>query len=124
MKNVAPAVAASGRAGATRITPSAPTPRCRSHSAATSEGERSRRSPRSSTRTKSFPVPWYFATRRSSMREVFSDLVDVARGALLAGLEPPDPRIATEPGQLAAGQGPGPPHRPVHGFLEGDPAGH
>src|SRR6266508_4296863 len=85
----------------TRITPSAPTPNRRSHSAATSREDRGRLPSRSSSMTKSLPVPWYFQIRSSVTLEVLRHLVHNAdRPALTAG-EPPDPGVSSEPDHLA-----------------------
>src|SRR5205085_11958908 len=95
----------SGFEGATRITPSAPTPRCRSQIAATRPGERRTRSSRSSIRTKSFPVPWYFANRSSSIGQVPRDLLLERRR--IGTAEPSRPRISAEPGALPSRERPG-----------------
>src|SRR6266545_3808949 len=97
--------------GVTRITPSAPTPNRRSHRAATSSGDRGRSVSRSSSMMKSLPVPWYFQTRSSVTLEVLRQLVHHIDRAALAGGEPPDPGISSEPDHLASGQFPRPPHR-------------
>src|SRR3972149_2039223 len=101
----------------TRMTPSAPSPKCRWHSAATSPGVRGRSSPRSSSMTKSLPVPWYFHTRSSVTLEVLRQLVHDRRGALLIGREPPDPGVPPEPHHLAARQLPRPLDRLRHRLL-------
>src|SRR5881396_1331453 len=104
----------------TRITPSAPTPNRRWHSAATSPEESGSSSSRSSSMTKSLPVPWYFHTRSSVTLEILRQLVhQVDRAALAAG-EPPDPGVSSEPDHLASRQFPRPPHRLRRGLREGD----
>src|SRR5438445_1665159 len=90
--------------GATRITPAAPTPRCRSHRAATSDGARSRVSSRSSIITKSLPVPWYLAKRNSPTGQVLHQFVGDAGGSIPPGLEPADAGIPSEPRQLTPGE--------------------
>src|SRR6266542_2420829 len=71
----------------TRITPSAPTPNRRSHSAATSREDRGRLPSRFSSMTKSLPVPWYFQIRSSVTLEVLRHLVHNADRTALAGGE-------------------------------------
>src|SRR5919108_6164090 len=99
----------------TRISPSAPIPRCRSHSATTSGPSMATRSSTSSIITKSLPVPLYLPNRTSSMAEVLRQLVHDRKGPVGSRVEPPDARIAAEPGQL-------PPRersRPLHGAGDG-----
>src|SRR6516225_247178 len=55
------------RVRTTLSTPSPPTPKCRSHSAATRPGVSSSSSSKSGTTTKSFPVPCPLANRMNSM---------------------------------------------------------
>src|SRR5688500_11163061 len=98
----------------TRITPSAPTPRCRSQSAATSAGSSGRSSSRSSSMTKSLPVPWYFQILSSSIRSAFQvphDVLDEGDGAGRTRCEPPDPWVPVEERHLTAGERLRPPHR-------------
>src|SRR6266511_1055758 len=97
--------------GVTRITPSAPTPNRRSHRAATSSGDRGRSVSRSSSMMKSLPVPWYFQTRSSVTLEVLRQLVHHIDRAALAGGEPPDPGVSSEPDHLASSEFPRPTHR-------------
>src|SRR5881296_1189446 len=107
-------------AGAIRMSPSAPTPRWRSQSARMTAGSRRRTSSRSSTITKSFPVPWYLANHTLTLRSPFGpdrpgrgprfeiprEDVNDLRGSTLPRLEPPDPGVSPKPGQLAPGEGP------------------
>src|SRR5688572_8224918 len=98
----------------TRITPSAPTPRCRSQSAATSAGTSGRSSSRSSSMTKSLPVPWYFQILSSPIRSAFQvprDVLDDGDGAGRTRREPPDPRVPAEEGHLTTRERLRPPHR-------------
>src|SRR5688500_5366241 len=98
----------------TRITPSAPTPRCRPQSAATSAGSSGRSSSRASSVTKSLPVPWYVQILNSPLRSAFQvprDVLDEGDGAGRARCEPPDPRVPVEERQLTAGERLRPPHR-------------
>src|SRR3954447_10012616 len=90
----------------TRITPSAPTPRCRSQIAAIRPGERRRRSSRSSIRTKSFPVPWYFPNRSSSIGQIPRDLFLQRRR--IGSFEPSHTRVTSEPGALLSRERSGP----------------
>src|SRR5262245_14098566 len=85
----------------TRITPSAPMPVCRSHTAATNASCSGRASSRSTSMTKSFPVPWYFQIRIGSVTQVLRHLGH-GRGTVIAGREPADPRISPEPRELPA----------------------
>src|ERR671915_211566 len=119
------ATATSGRA--TRIRPSAPTPKCRSHSAAARSWVSSIRPLGSSSITKSLPVPWYLAnaivaplTMPSSIAQVLRHLVDDPGRPVRPGPEPPNPRVPPEPRHLASGQRLGPPHRHPDGLLERD----
>src|SRR5438270_9087394 len=96
-------------AGATRIRPSAPTPRWRSQIAAMSPASSESRSSTSSIRTKSFPVPLYFPNLISSIPQVlqvFRELVHELDGPVLAGVEPSYPGVAPKPRHLAPGQRP------------------
>src|SRR6266536_804848 len=125
-------------AGAIRISPSAPTPRCRSHSAAMAPGSSRSASSRSSTITKSLPVPWYLANRTSAslgpsrpgpaglhgfpaiLAEVPDDLVDgLDRTARTHG-EPPDAGIPPEPRALPPGQRLVPPGDPPRRLFLGE----
>src|SRR4029450_8256179 len=106
MKKSLPATSA-----VTRMTPSAPMPNRRSHSTATSSEDSARSPSRSSSMTKSLPVPWYFQTRSSVTMEVPRQLVHHVDRAALAGGEPPDAGVSSEPDHLASGQFPRPPHR-------------
>src|SRR5439155_15643094 len=125
----------------TRISPSAPTPNWRSHRAATSSGDRDRRSRGSSIITKSLPVPWYLANWSSAMDpapprgrrhrltpdriclgpKVLLDLVHDLHRSLRSGREPSDPWVAAEPGELPSSQGPGAADGRSHGVLAGHP---
>src|SRR2546430_9187475 len=100
MKKSAPA------AGATRIKPSAPTPRCRSQIASMSPASSESRSSTSSIRTKSLPVPLYLPNLISPISQVLRHLVYQLDRPVLAGLEPSYSRVAPEPRRLAAGQCP------------------
>src|SRR4051795_13297927 len=97
----------------TRMTPSAPSPACRSAIRCTWAGVSSKEPSRSGTSTKSFSVPWplvkrvmsailrYAAQRpRIRLANRRERLVEQVRGL---GVEPGDPRIGTEPRLLAAG---------------------
>src|SRR5439155_2900979 len=117
-------------AGAIRISPSAPTPRCRSHSAAIASGSSRSPSSRSSTITKSLPVPWYLANRTSAhfgpkrpgpggplgfsaiLDEVPHDLVHGLDRTAHAHGEPPTAGVPSEPRALPPGQGFVPPRDP------------
>src|SRR3954451_23836701 len=116
-------IAAATADDATRISPSAPTPKCRSHSAATSSGARSSAPSQSSTMTKSFPVPCILVNRSSAISQVLRQLVHDAGRAVRACPEPPDAGIAAEPRQLPPGQRPGPLDGPGGGVLEAQAAG-
>src|SRR5574341_406744 len=100
------------------MTPSAPTPRCRSQRATTSPELSGRTSSRSSSMTKSLPVPWYFQIR-SSATQVLQQVVQDVGGAALAGGEPADPRVSPEPRHLAPGQRLRPLHDQRRGLVEG-----
>src|SRR2546430_297892 len=93
-------------AGATRISPSAPTPRWRSQIAAMSPASSDSRSSTSSIRTKSLPVPLYLPNLISSIAQPLRELVDELDRPVHAGLEPSYPRVAPEPRHLATGQRP------------------
>src|SRR5690242_875456 len=108
---------------ATRISPSAPTPRCRSQRAATRSSGRSRSPSQSSTITKSFPVPCHFSNRNSAISQVLRQLVHDAGRAVRSCAEPPDAGVAPEPRQLPPGQGPGPCDGPGDGLVQGHAAG-
>src|SRR3989304_4920370 len=86
----------------TRITPSAPIPSWRSHTAATNGSVRGRPSGRSSGITKSFPVPWYFQMRIGSATQVLRQVVHEAHRPAVLCLEPADPWVPPEPGELTA----------------------
>src|SRR5439155_10637017 len=126
----------------TRISPSDPTPRWRSHSAAMRSGVRSRRSSGSWTITKSLQVPWYLAKARTSgvcrsaspfsvassscTSRTFVELhqvVDHRPRPLRPHGEPPDPRVAPEPRHLPPGQRSGSLHGAGDGLLQADPSG-
>src|SRR5262245_53854994 len=83
----------------TRITPSPPMPVCRSQTAATNASCNGRASSRSSSMTKSFPVPWYFQIRIGSATQVLRHLVH--RRRVVVDREPADPWISPEPGELS-----------------------
>src|SRR6266700_7193438 len=118
-------------AGAIRMRPSAPTPRWRSHSARIAAGPMRRASWRSSTITKSLPVPWYLANRTASdlhrplgpgfpdtrRGQELPELVHDLRGASLPGGEPPDPRVPPEPPHLPPRQRPVAAGDPGHRLL-------
>src|SRR4029450_11946706 len=106
--------------GATRITPSAPIPNRRSHRRRASSSPSSNRPATSSSRTKSLPVPWYFQKRSSptrglpGLRQVHNDVLDERLGSGLPRLEPADPRVPPEEGELpGAGAPPGVSPRPA-----------
>src|SRR3990172_2722591 len=86
----------------TRITPSAPIPLWRSHTAATNGSVRGRSSGRSSSITKSLPVPWYFQMRIGSATQVLRQVVHEAHRPAVPRLEPADPWVPPEPGELTA----------------------
>src|SRR3990172_8505019 len=86
----------------TRITPSAPMPVCRSHTAATKASASGCSSARSSSITKSLPVPWYFQMWICSATQVLRRVVHEGRRAGPPRLEPPDPGVPPEPGELPA----------------------
>src|SRR3990172_8670097 len=86
----------------TRITPSAPIPLWRSHTAATNGSVRGRSSGRSSSITKSLPVPWYFQMRIGSATQVLRQVVHEAHRPAVLRLEPADPGVPPEPGELTA----------------------
>src|SRR4029450_10393570 len=98
--------------GATRITPSAPIPNRRSHRRRASSSPSSNRPATSSSRTKSLPVPWYFQNRSSSirglpgLRQIRDDVLGERLGSGLPRLEPADPRIPPEEGELSARERP------------------
>src|SRR5438094_642123 len=96
---------ASGSSGrATRMKPSAPTPRWRSQIAAMSSAVSGMALSRSSISTKSLPVPLYLPNRISVTAVELLQLVDQRGRSALVGVEPPDPGIAPEPRHLPAGQ--------------------
>src|SRR5215208_3452761 len=116
--------------GATRITPSAPIPNRRSHSRRASSPLSSNRPARSSNRTKSLPVPWYFQNRSSSIRDPPDpprqrrhDILDERLGPGLPRLEPADPRVPPEEAELPARERPGAPHRARDRRVERELAG-
>src|SRR3990172_6926485 len=86
----------------TRITPSAPIPLWRSHTAATNGSVRGRSSGRSSSITKSLPVPWYFQIPIGSATEVLRQVVYEGHRSAVLRLEPADPGVPPEPGELTA----------------------
>src|SRR3990170_2573043 len=104
----------------TRIKPSAPTPKLRSQRRATSSGVTSSSSARSSSMTKSLPVPWYFQKSSSRTTQVLPDLFGDGLRAGLCGLEPADAGITAEPGHLAPGEGSRPSYRARERLLERD----
>src|SRR5512134_2608284 len=104
----------------TRITPSAPTPRWRSHRAAASSTERGRSSAMSSSRTKSLPVPWYFQMRIGSAIQVPHQPIRELARTVGARAEPTDPRVPAEPHHLTARELLRPPHRALHRLGERD----
>src|SRR4029453_16862646 len=108
----------------TRIRPSAPTPLCRSQIASISEASRESRPSTSSMRTKSLPVPLYFATLSSTILEGPQNLVDERAGASFARMEPPDPRITPEPRQLTPREATRTPHDPRSRLVQSDPPRH
>src|SRR6266540_983865 len=108
---------------ATRISPSAPTPKCRSHRAATRAGVSSISPRQSSSMTKSFPVPCHFSNRSSATLQVLRQLVGDRARSVRAGPEPADAGVPPEPPHLSPGQGPGPLHGPGQGLVQGRPAG-
>src|SRR6266511_2380902 len=127
MNTSVPAASSPSRAAtsvpATRISPSAPTPKCRSHRAATRSGVSSISPPQSSSMTKSFPVPCHFSNRSSATVQVLRHLVGYPDRALRTGPEPADAGIAPEPRHLPPGQGPGPLRGSGHGLVQSRPAG-
>src|SRR2546430_8443213 len=88
----------------TRIRPSAPTPRWRSQIAAMSAASSETRSSTSAMRTKSFPVPLYFAILSSSILEVLHEFAGERAGPPFVCVEPSDPRVAPEPRELPPGE--------------------
>src|SRR5437763_11627838 len=108
----------------TRMSPSAPTPRWRSQIAATSRSSRRTRSSTSEIRTKSFPVPLYFANLSSSISKELRQLVHERDRAALVGLEPPDPGISAEPRRLPPGQLAGSLGRALGGLVQREQARH
>src|SRR5215207_8035603 len=116
--------------GATRITPSAPIPKRRSHSRRASSSLNSNRPATSSSRTKSLPVPWYFQNRSSSIRDppdlprqIRHDVLDERLGPGLPRFEPADPRVPPEEGELPARERRGAPHRARNRRIERELAG-
>src|SRR5215470_8348953 len=102
----------------TRSTPSAPIPVRRSHSLRTTSAPSSSRSSRSGRTMKSLPVPCPLAKRMRSMLVIESGGLGYHRQRhirrhRLSCVQPPDSRIAPEPGFLAAGE----PARQPHGLL-------
>src|ERR1700704_3583947 len=93
-----PAVAAAP-AGVTRSPPSAPTPRRRSHKAATREGDSATLASMSGSSTKSFWVPWPLAkiTRSGYVPPCPQCVLDESARP---GVEPMHPVIPPEPGPL------------------------
>src|SRR5438270_13126884 len=111
-------------AAATRISPSAPTPRWRSQIAATSSASRVTRPATSSIRTKSLPVPLYLPNAISRICEVLRQVVGHAGRASVVGIEPPDPRIASEPRHLPPGELARPLRDAFGGLVQGHPSRH
>src|SRR6266508_4040767 len=115
--------------GATRITPSAPIPNRRSHRRRASSSPSSNRPATSSIRTKSLPVPWYFENRSSSIRglharrQVRHDLLDERLGPRFPRLEPADPGVPPEEGELPARERPRALHRARQRRVERELAG-
>src|SRR6476469_3603935 len=85
----------------TRSTPSPPSPRRRSHNAATAAGVNDSRPSGSGSSTKSFCVPWPLAnsTRSGYVPPYPQRVLDVVRGG---AVEPRDAMVAAEPRALAA----------------------
>src|ERR1700727_3327824 len=83
----------------TRSTPSAPSPRRRSHTAATTAGVSVSAASKTASTTKSFWVPWPFAkiTRSGYVPPSPQRGVGVTGGG---GVEPVDPVVAAKPGPL------------------------
>src|ERR1700680_4013294 len=98
----------------TRSTPSAPSPRRRSHSAATAAGVNDSRPSGSGNSTKSFCVPWPLTNITCSeyVPPYPHRVLDVVGGA---AVEPGDPVVATEPRPLAADIAAGAPKRRARG---------
>src|SRR5215204_1054404 len=101
----------SAAARTTRSTPSAPIPPCRSHRARTRAAVRSRAASGSGSTTKSLPVPWPLANGTGctgpSLRG--TDRVEHRTQQIRPRpVQPPDPRVAAEPGPL-------PPDEPAGG---------
>src|SRR5207344_793366 len=116
--------------GATRITPSPPIPNRRSHRRRANSSPSSSRPATSSSRTKSLPVPWYFQNRSSSIRgppdlprQVVHDVLDEGPGPGLPRLEPADPRVPPEEGELPARECPRALHRTRDRRVERELAG-
>src|SRR3989304_6212103 len=86
----------------TRITPSAPIPLWRSHTAATNGSVRGRSSGRSSSITKSLPVPGYFQMRIGPATQVLRQVAHETPRPAVPRLEPADPWVPPEPGELTA----------------------
>src|SRR4030095_8505660 len=105
------------REAAPGLAPSAPIPNRRSHRRRASSSPSSKRPATSSSRTKSLPVPWYFQKRSSSiralpgLRQERHDVFDERLGAGLPRLEPADPRVPPEEGELPARERPRALHR-------------
>src|SRR5918994_2669337 len=115
---------------ATRIPPSAPIPNRRSHRRRARSSPSSNRPATSSSRTKSLPVPWYFQNRSSSIRglpgrprQVRRDVLDERLRPGLPGLEPADPGVPPEEGELPARERPRALHRAHDRLVERDLAG-
>src|SRR3954470_18385535 len=98
----------------TRSTPSAPTPRRRSHSAATTAGVNGNWPSGSGSSTKSFCVPWPLANFTCSgyVPPYPQRVLDVAG---VAAVEPADAVVAAEPRSLAADVAPGAEERGLAG---------
>src|ERR1700733_11052819 len=88
-----------------RSTPSAPSPRRRSHNAATTAGVSVSAASKSASTTKSFWVPWPFAkiTRSGYVPPSPQRGVGVTGGG---GVEPVDPVVAAKPGPLPSQKAP------------------
>src|SRR5205085_8539913 len=71
---------------------------------------------------KSLPVPLYLPNRSSSIAEVLHQVALDRGSAALAGVEPQDPGITSEPRELAPSEGPGPLRRAGDRVLQRDGA--
>src|SRR5690606_28641313 len=125
--------ASPGAAGTARITPSAPTPVCRSQSCRAISASSGCVASGSSRTRKSLPRPWCFV-RRMSPTSVPDARRRAARiparpldlglerrqegGRVLVGVEPPDAGVAPEPRRLPAGEAAGAADRQLEGLVE------